>query len=243
MAIRFDDRIETNVAGDVLITGNQIAVSSNNTKVTVGTNTTMTFIIGTKDYVVPFITKDVTTLDTIPDAIKNVQADIYEISTKVIKPITEKLTSISDNLSNNNITINTTDKFFKDTLITGTEQLNNLLSSISTHDIEGKPIAFPIITLLSAPIQISPDNDLVYSSSDLDYPYGRNITIPKNTLIAISTTSKIPEATITINESSNTVGVLSKNIQILSMPVSADSIHNNFETRIANIESLLALGQ
>lgn len=240
MAIRFDDRIETNVAGDVLITGNQIAVSDDGHKIEIGTEEPFIFSVGTKSYNFPRSFTSIRKLTDIPSAINNVNNNIFELTSSVIQAaINDLALNISSNVG---ITINTTDKFFGDSIITSTNELNAFLTTISTSDDEGKPIPFPIIALLSAPIQIDLNKGIVYSTKDLRFPYGTQVTIPKNTLICISTTSSgLPETNVEYNLSTYNVGVLSKRIQILSIPVSADSIHNNFETRIANIESLLAL--
>lgn len=50
MAIRFDDRIETNVAGDVLITGEQIGISDGNDSIKIGTDFDFKLSIGTYLY-------------------------------------------------------------------------------------------------------------------------------------------------------------------------------------------------
>lgn len=238
MAIRFDDRIKTNVAGDVLITGEQIAVSTDNRILEVGTSITLDFTIGTEDVNFSLTTNNVTTLDTIPDVIGKTQNDIYRLTTNIIRPIINKINNIKTNI--NNINVDTTKKFFGDTLIVGSKELNNIITNIST-DINN-PIKFPLITLLSAPIKFDLNQGIIYSTKDIEFPYGTNTTIPKNTLVYISTNAGFtPYNIIYSGITYNNVIPMSQRIQILSMSVSADSIHNDFETRIANIESLLAL--
>ena len=236
MAIRFDDRIKTNVAGDVLITGEQIAVSTDNRILEVGTSITLDFTIGTEDVNFSLTTNNVTTLDTIPDVIGKTQNDIYRLTTNIIRPIIDKINNIKTDIN-----IDTTKKFFGDKLIVSSTDLNNIITNIST-DINN-PIKFPLITLLSAPIKLNLNDGIAYSTIDIEFPYGTNTIIPKNTLVYITTNSTFTNNIIKYNDVSYNVIAMSQNIQILSMPVSADSIHNNFETRIANIESLLALGQ
>lgn len=82
----------------------------------------------------------------------------------------------------------------------------------------------------------------MYYSTKNDAYYGTDLRIiPKDTLICVMSTNSLSVYDYTDNNGLQYMGVLDNNIQILSMPVSTDSIHNNFETRIANIESLLDL--
>ena len=238
MAIRFDDRIETNVAGDVLITGEQISVSTNNNILEIGTNTSLKFEIGTEIIDFNLNTHDIATLNTIPNAISDAYVKIHHLASDVISPIVNKINS-----NNNNITINTTDKFFGDTLIASSADLENCILNISTYDNNGNPIKFPLITVLSAPIKINFNEGIAYSTKILDFPYGTDTLIPKNTLVCVTTSSGFTPWDFLYNNVHYNVFAISERIQVLSMPVSADNIHNNFETRIANIERLLALKQ
>lgn len=240
MAIRFDDRIETNVAGDVLITGDQIAVSNKNTSIPIGQDSTFNITIGTKDYPIIRSKNTIKKLEDLPDVLNNLDDAIYALSTKVIEPI---INDVKDSI-NSGVTINTISKFFGDTLITTTSEINNKLSNI-VNDNQGNPIKLPLITLLSAPIRISTDyrNEDIFYTTDETYPYSTSLSIiPKNTLICVTSTNDLSTSVVKDNFNNKyNMFILSERIQILSMPVSADSIHNNFETRIANIESLLAL--
>ncbi len=240
MAIRFDDRIETNVAGDVLITGNQIAVSIEGDNVNIGTDEKYILTVGTKNYEFPRNSISIRTLTDIPKALNDIYNDIFGLSSLVISSALNNLTSNS-----NGVTIITNKKFLGDTIITSTSDLNTLLNNMSTEDYEGNPINFPIITLLSAPIQLSTryeNGGIFYSTNDNFFPYGSKLEIvPKNTLICITTNSTLNSHEVYDSNTKYDMALLSDCIQILSMPVSADSIHNDFETRIANIESLLAL--
>lgn len=232
MAIRFDDRIETNVAGDVLITGEQIAVSDDNSIIKIGTDETIHINTNNGFYNFILTSTNIKTVNELPKAINKVEKSIIDLTTRVIKPVLE-------NFKSNYLSINTNERFFGDTLITSTSELNDYLFNIR----EGDNI-LPLITLLSAPIKLSTqvtDEGLYYSTKSNAY-YGTDLTsIPKDTLICIISTANVLEESYTYGDSISKMGVLDSNIQILSMPVSADSIHNNFETRIANIESLLAL--
>lgn len=232
MAIRFDDRIETNVAGDVLITGEQIAVSDDNSIIKIGTDKTIGIYTNSGAYNFILTSTNIKTVNELPKAIDKVEKSIINLTTQVIKPALE-------NFKSNHLNINTNERFFGSTLITSTSELNNYLFNIR----EGDNI-LPLITLLSAPIKLSTqliDEGLYYSTKSNAY-YGTNLTsIPKDTLICIISTNNVREESYTYGDSTIKMGVLDSNIQILSMPISADSIHNNFETRIANIESLLAL--
>lgn len=236
MAIRFDDRIKTNVAGDVLITGEQIAVSTNNSIIKIGTDETFNINIGGNIYKFSKLSTEIQTVNELPKALANIENTIFSLTTKVIEPA---FNDLNNSLNNLGITINTNKKFFGDTLITSTEQLNNYLKNISNKDY-----TLPLITVLSAPIKLSTDdteNGLYYSTKNDAY-YGTDLTvIPKDTLICIMSTNTLFVYDFNSNGEIGHMGVLDENIQILSMPISADSIHNNFETRIANIESLLAL--
>lgn len=241
MAIRFDDRIETNVAGDVLITGDQIAVSKGES-INIGTDEIFDLLVGSKHYIFPRNITSIKKLIDIPDAIRVVYDNIFQLSSLVIS---SALNDLSTNI-NKGVNIITTKKFLGDTIITSTADLNAALVNVPTEDFKGNPINYPIITLLSAPIQLSTryeDGGMFYSTSDNYFPYGTKLEIiPKNTLIYISTTTSIDTHEICDEHNVKyNMALLSDKIQILSMPVSADSIHNNFETRIANIESLLAL--
>lgn len=237
MAIRFDDRIETNVAGDVLITGEQIGISNEQDPIKIGTDFDFRLTIGTYIYAYDTQATSINVLSDLPEVINKVNNDILAVTSDVIKPAINTLTAVINNKKQ--ISINTDKALFGHTLITGTEQLNDYLKNISNQDY-----TLPLITVLSAPIKLSTndtDKGLYYSTKNDAY-YSTNLTlIPKDTLICIMSTNSLFVYTFTDNEGLKTMGVLDSNIQILSMPVSADSIHNNFETRIANIESLLAL--
>lgn len=237
MAIRFDDRIETNVAGDVLITGEQIGISDGNDSIKIGTDFDFKLSIGTYLYSYDTQAASVKVLSELPQVINKVNNDLLSVASSVLRPAVTQLNTIINN--NQKITINTNKKFFGDTLITSTEQLNNYLKNISNKDY-----TLPLITVLSAPIKLSTDdteNGLYYSTKNDAY-YGTDLTvIPKDTLICIMSTNTLFVYDFNSNGEIGHMGVLDENIQILSMPISADSIHNNFETRIANIESLLAL--
>lgn len=232
MAIRFDDRIETNVAGDVLITGEQIAVSDDNSTIKIGSDETYSIYLNSNSYNFLRTSTKVNNLNELAKAIVKVDNDIFKLTTNIVKPAIEEL-------SRKTLNIKTNEKFFGDTLITTTNELNNYLYNIREGDN-----TLPLITLLSAPIELSTQvigGGLYYSTKSNAY-YGTDLTsIPKDTLICIISTNEVIEESYTDGGSISTMGVLDENIQILSMPVSADSIHNNFETRIANIESLLAL--
>lgn len=232
MAIRFDDRIETNVAGDVLITGEQIAVSDDNSTIKIGSDETYSIYLNSNSYNFLRTSTKVNNLNELAKAIVKVDNDIFKLTTNIVKPAIEEL-------NRKTLNIKTNEKFFGDTLITTTNELNNYLYNIREDDN-----TLPLITLLSAPIELSTQvtgGGLYYSTKSNAY-YGTDLTsIPKDTLICIISTNKVIEESYTDGDSISTMGVLDQNIQILSMPVSADSIHNNFETRIANIESLLAL--
>lgn len=232
MAIRFDDRIETNVAGDVLITGEQIAVSDDNSTIKIGSDETYSIHLNSNSYNFLRTSTKVNNLNELAKAIVKVDNDIYKLTTKVVKPAIEEL-------SRKTLTIKANKKFFGDNLITSTSELNDYLFNIKDGDI-----TLPLITLLSAPIKLSTQitsGGLYYSTKSNAY-YGTNLTsIPKDTLICIISTDNVSETRYTDGDSITNIGVLDSNIQILSMPVSADSTSNNFETRIANIESLLAL--
>ena len=266
MAIKFDDRIETNVAGDVLITGEQISISSKNDSIKIGSDFEFSLSIVDNTYAYDTQATSIRVLNDLPDAINKINNDLIGVTSEVIKPAIDLLsTSIIDLaeffneqiitfdnkvdtlnnqvntiLSNGVITINTNKKFFGDTLITGTSQLNDYLKNLDSN------ITLPLITLLSAPISLSTKDTEggLYYSTKSDAYYGTDLTIiPKDTLICVMSTNNISERNFGTYDDAHFMGVLDKNIQILSMPVSADSIHNNFETRIANIESLLALKQ
>lgn len=237
MAIRFDDRIETNVAGDVLITGEQISISSKNNSIKIGTDLNFKLNVGTYTYAYDIKATSINVLSDLPNVISKVNDDVFCVTSNVIKPAINQLTDIIYN--SKKITINTNKRFFGDTLITGTEQLNDYLKNISKEDY-----TLPLITLLSAPIKLSTNdtNNGLYYSTKNDAYYGTDLAIiPKDTLICVMSTNSLFVYDYTDNDGLQHMGVLDNNIQILSMPVSADSIHNNFETRIANIESLLAL--
>lgn len=240
MAIRFDDRIETNVSGDVLITGNQIAVSSKNTSIEIGQDSTFNITIGTKDYPIIRSKKVIKKLEDLPNVLNNIDDDIYALSTKIIEPI---INDVKESI-NSGVTIDTISKFFGDTLMTTTSEINDKLSKI-TNDNRGNSINLPLITLLSAPIQISTDyrEEDIFYTTDANYPYSTSLSIiPKNTLVCIISTKDLDKQVVKDDLSNKyNMFILSERIQILSMPISADDIHNNFETRIANIESLLAL--
>lgn len=232
MAIRFDDRIETNVAGDVLITGEQIGIDPDNNTIRIGSDETYSIYINSYVYKFLRTSTEVNNLNELAKAIVKVDNDIYKLTTNVVKPAIEEL-------SKKTLTIKTNERFFGDNLITSTSELNNYLFNIRKGDN-----TLPLITLLSAPIKLSTQaigGGLYYSTKRNAY-YGTDLTsIPKDTLISIISTNNVNEVSYTDGDSIINMGVLDSNIQILSMPVSADSIHNNFETRIANIESLLAL--
>lgn len=232
MAIRFDDRIETNVAGDVLITGEQIAVSDDNSTITIGSDETYSIYLNSNSYNFLRTSTKVNNLNELAKAIVKVDNDIFKLTTNIVKPAIEEL-------NRKTLNINTNKRFFGDTLITTTSELNNYLFNIREGDN-----TLPLITLLSAPIKLSTQliEEGLYYSTKGDAYYGTDLTsIPKDTLICIISTNSVSEESYTYGDSTIKMGVLDSNIQILSMPVSADSIHNNFETRIANIESLLAL--
>lgn len=232
MAIKFDDRIETNVAGDVLITGEQIAVSDDNSIIKIGTDKDIDIYTDSGPYNFILTSTNIKTVNELPKAIDKVEKSILDLTTQVIKPALETFKT-------NHLNINTNERFFGNTLITSTSELNDYLFNIR----EGDNI-LPLITLLSAPIKLStqPTDEGLYYSTKSNAYYGTNLTsIPKDTLICIISTNNVREESYTYGDSTSRMGVLDSNIQILSMPVSADSIHNNFETRIANIESLLAL--
>ena len=240
MAIRFDDRIETNVSGDVLITGDQIAISSRASEVTIGTDTSFDLYIDSTKYSCPRFSTSVKTLDNISDVIDKVYTEIFEVASNVIFP------AITNNTKG--VTINTSNNFFStiDTLDVATK-VDAVLAKIST-DENDKPIKLPLITLLSTPIILStgynPAEDycMFYTTNNMSYPYGTSLeSIPKNTLVCITSTNPLSQTSTNVNGKEYHIAALSERIQILSMPVSADDIHNNFETRIANIESLLAL--
>lgn len=232
MAIRFDDRIETNVAGDVLITGEQIAVSDDNSTITIGSDERYSIYLNSNSYNFLRTSTNVNNLNELAKAIVKVDNDIYKLTTKVVKPAIEEL-------SRKTLTIKANERFFGDNLITSTSELNDYL-----FNIRGGDNTLPLITLLSAPIKLSTQltSEGLYYSTKINAYYGTNLTsIPKDTLICIISTNNVSEEVYTDGDSIINMGVLDSNIQILSMPVSADSIHNNFEKRIANIESLLAL--
>lgn len=231
MAIKFDDRIKTNVADDVLITGEQVAISTDNSIIRIGTDEHIS--IGSINKIYDFLTLStkIETVNDLPNAIDKIAYDVVDLTKNVIKPAIE-------NLNNKFFTINTNTKFFGDTLISGTSQLNDYLKNIKLN--------LPLITLLSAPIKLSTQythNGLFYSTK-FDAYYGTDLTIiPKDTLICVISTHDVDYNVFTNDKESCLMGILDSNIQILSMPVSTDSIPNNFETRIANIENLLALKQ
>lgn len=231
MAIRFDDRIKTNVAGDVLITGEQIGITSDNDTIIIGTDETYS-IYAHKPYDFIRTSTKINNLEELGKAIIKVDNDIFALTTRIIKPAIE-------DLSKKIVDIKTNDNLFGNTLITTTSELNNYLFEIR----EGS-YTLPLITLLSAPIKLSTQvvsEGLCYSTKTNAY-YGTDLTsIPKDTLICVISTNNVSEERYTVADGIAKMGVLDHNIQILSMPVSADSIHNNFEARIANIESLLAL--
>lgn len=237
MAIRFDDRIETNVAGDVLITGEQVGINPTNDSITIGSDFDFKLYVGTYVYAYDTQATSIKVLSDLPNVINKVNTDLLAVTSDVLKPAVNRLTDVIN--ANKNIIIDTNKRFFGYSMITGTEQLNNYLKNISNKDY-----TLPLITLLSAPIKLSTDDTgggLYYSTKNDAY-YGTDlVVIPKDTLICIMSTNNVPECSFTDVDGLHNMGVLDKNIQILSMPVSADSINNNFETRIANIESLLAL--
>lgn len=237
MAIRFDDRIETNVADDVLITGEQICISSTDDSITIGSDFDFSLYVGTYVYSYDTHAVSIKVLSELPDVINKANIDLLAVTSNVLKPAVNRLIDVIN--ANKNIIIDANKRFFGDSIITGTEQLNNYLKNISN-----KGYTLPLITLLSAPIKLSTNDTAggLYYSTQNDAYYGTDLAvIPKDTLICIMSTNNILEYDFTDVSGPHNMGVLDNNIQILSMPVSADSINNNFETRIANIESLLAL--
>lgn len=240
MAIRFDDRIETNVSGDVLITGNQIAVSDDGQKIEIGTYTpdgTLDVHSVNRDV---FINSDKYTISR--DVVKVTKLSELQ---KAINQINENNLNITTSLIGNVINFSTNDK-----VAIGTDNLlfgNLEISSKEVLDEVFKKInVVPLLVTLSCPINLSTgDHSLHYATEHNLYAGADFKRIPKGSLICVLSTENLTLSELDTDYAGNgndrNVYLLKDNIQILSMPVSADSIHNNFETRIANIESLLAL--
>lgn len=234
MAIRFDDRIKTNVAGDVLITGEQIAVSTDNSIIKIGTDETFNINIGGNIYKFSKLSTEIQTVNELPNALANIENTIVSLTTKVIEPA---FNDLNNSLNNLGITINTTTKIFGDDEIVSPNKIVSMLKNIN--------VRLPLITLLSAPIVLSKDYEeggIMYGTKIDSFPYPYLSYIPKNSLICIISTKDFDSFNVTDEYNNNyNMYSLSQNIQVLSMPVSADSIHNDFETRISDIENLLSL--
>lgn len=86
MAIRFDDRIETNVAGDVLITGEQISISSKNDSIKIGTDLNFKLNVGTYTYAYDIKATSINVLSDLPNVINKVNDDVFCVTSNVIKP-------------------------------------------------------------------------------------------------------------------------------------------------------------
>ena len=107
MAIRFDDRIETNVAGDVLITGEQIGIDPDNNTIRIGSDETYSIYINSYAYNFLRTSTKVNNLNELAKAIVKVDNDIYKLTTNVVKPAIEEL-------SKKTLTIKTNERFFGD---------------------------------------------------------------------------------------------------------------------------------
>lgn len=242
MAIRFDDRIETNVAGDVLITGNQIAVSDDGQKIEIGTYFTDSTVdvhsvnrdvfINSDKYTISRDIVNITKLSDLQKAINQINENNLYITTSLIGQVIA-------NSTNDNVTIDTNNLLFGNLEISSKEKLDEVFAKI--------PVV-PLIVTLSCPIHLSTGgSSLHYATSNDLYAGSKFNEIPKGSLICVLSTKDLPQEELTTEytgltfEQDRHVYLLKDNIQILSMPLSADSIHNDFETRIAKIESLLTL--
>lgn len=236
MAIRFDDRIETNVSGDVLITGDQIKIDDNN-------RTTKLFI-SSDDVYINNKTFHIDECNVLVDKLVELPSAINEINEYIINITTRIVDFVSTN--NQKINIDTTTKYFGDKIkISSANELENYILDISTNLKEG-----PLITFLSSPIVFSTNlnnGNIIYGT--LEHPFDNpNIKmLPKNTLVYLFSTDTHLDKVKGIDAlgiSTYVQVMLLKNfMKILSIPISADDIHNDFETRIDNIEKLLALKQ
>lgn len=229
MAIRFDDRIETNVDGDVLITGDQIKIGTQTISLSIASNNVS---INDKLFSINGTNVDVDNLVDLPYAINTVNNCIIDITTKICD-------FISRNADENKVNIDTTTKYFGDNLkITSADDLIEYISIIPK----------PLITFLSSPIVFSThlgEGNIIYGTNV--HPFGDpNIKmLPKNTLVYFFSTDTHFESVKGTTELGVSTYVqvmpLYDCMKVLSIPVSADDIHNDFESRISNIENLLAL--
>lgn len=234
MAIRFDDRIETNVAGDVLITGDQIKIGTQTINLSISSNDVS---INNETFHIDGTNVIADKLVELPYAINKVNECIINIATKICD-------FVSRNTNKNKVNIDTTTKYFGDKLkITSATELQDYIAGISTNLKEK-----PVITFLSSPIVFSThvtNGNIIYGT--MEHPFGNpNIKmLPKNTLVYLfsnDTHLDNVEGVDTQGISTNVSVMLLKNfMKVLSIPVSADDIHNDFENRITNIENLLAL--
>ena len=229
MAIRFDDRIETNVSGDVLITGDQIKVTTQEEFLNI--NSADVFI-NNKTFHIDGTSVVINTLNTLPQAINKVNDYIIKITTEISD-------FIISNTNKNKVNIDTTTKYFGDKLkISSADELIECMGIIPK----------PLITFLSSPIVFSThlgEGNIIYGTDT--YPFGDpNIKmLPKNTLVYVFSTDthfESIEGTTELGVSTYVQVMPLKNfMKVLSIPVSADDIHNDFESRISNIENLLTL--
>lgn len=228
MAIKVDDRLKSNVSDGILTTGDQIAISTNTDNHKISTLKT-SISINDKKYNLAIATEyDLTTVNDIPNIINYVNDTIITLTSNLIE------TPIIDNIKASNYSIsfdNNTDYFGVST-ITNIDDLHNIfLGTFHNNDIK-----FPLVTLLSAPIEINLiNNGLIYST---EYnPYKSLKIIPKNSLVCVLSTTHLNVATV----DDYNIWPIDKCIQILSIPTSANTSDNDYETRISNIEKLLSL--
>ncbi len=232
MAIRFDDRIETNVDGDALIIGEQIKVGADKAYLNISSGG---LLINDKEFRIDGTKVAVDRLDALPDAIDRVNEHIINITTNIADFISKDIVKID---------IDTTTKYFGDELkISTATDLKDYIRKVN-RDFNTKPL----ITFLSSPIVFSTNlktGNIIYGTNV--HPFGDPSIkmLPKNTLVYLfsNDVNLRPVKGVDDLGVSTYVDVLPlcNFMKVLSIPVSADDIHNDFEIRISSIENSLAL--
>ena len=204
----------------------------------------MNLSIGSKDVLINDKTFRIDGTNVVVDKLVDLPYAINTVNDCIINIATKIGDFVSRNTNKNKVNINTRTKYFGDKLkITSSNDLENYITNISTNLKEN-----PVITFLSSPIIFSThvtDGNIIYGTAQ--HPFGNpNIKmLPKNTLVYLFSNDTHLDNVEGVDAQGISTNVsvmqLSNFMEVLSIPISADDIHNDFENRITNIESLLAL--
>lgn len=232
MAIAFDDRIKSNVSDGILTTGDQILLSSTKDTIDVGTNIVKKLSIGTCEQDITFPTNiSIKTLEEYPTTLDNVITACLNATTNVVSSAIKCINS-SSNANTNSIFDNIeTEYIINISSNIDSTNIKSALQSISNLFV-GKNTVYGYLGA-NIKLNVGDSTQLVYSTQS-DKIFNELNTIPRNTLIKVST--------INISTHEDNKYHLQDVMQILILPSTTNNVDNTtLENRITKLENLLSL--